>query len=80
MNMLESIMRVRYVDLCYFYLVDVYGDLIRVNPWSGMCQLWHPSALAWSSDITYHNVADGGRPLSPFYGPLSEVYYREVKP
>jgi len=61
----------------FYYLTDRRGELIRVDPLTGLCSYWLPLIRLWTAyRATYHNVTQASAPLTPFYGPLRAECYR----
>ncbi len=43
----------------YYYLRDRYGELVRVDPYTGLCNYWMPWSGLWMRRLTYHQVSEG---------------------
>jgi hypothetical protein len=54
----------------FYYLRDQWGELVRVDPLTGLCNYWMPWSHLWMRQLTYHTVSEGASPLVPCFDVL----------
>lgn len=51
----------------FYYLIDAFGELWRVDYLTGQCNVW--VGYMWLRRVSYHEVSAGFAPLVPAIGP-----------